>query len=291
MSQNSRAEGAPRPVPDFLLAGHPKCGTTALYEMLRLHPQIFMPDVKEPRFFAPDVIQSTRNLEQYRELFAGAEPSQVVGEADPNTLASRVAPAAIAAQNPAARMVAIFREPATFLHSLHLQRLRSRPETPRDLRQALDFYTDFTHYCEQLQRYRAALSEEQILVLIYDDFRRDNPGTLRRVLEFLGVDPDYPVHTVEANPSVAIRPAADKVLRATLSAQGPVARSAKRALRAVTPLSARRAAILAFRKRVVRAAPPPPDEALLAELRDRFKPEVVQFGDLLGRDLVTLWGY
>ncbi len=40
-------------VPDFFIVGHPKCGTTALYEMLRRHPQIFMPDIKEPWFFAP----------------------------------------------------------------------------------------------------------------------------------------------------------------------------------------------------------------------------------------------
>ena len=130
-----------------------------------------------------------------------------------------------------------------------------------------------------------------MLVIISEDFRRDNPGTLRRGLEFLGVDPSYPLGTIEANPSGAIRPAADKALRTTLSAQGPVARAAKRALRAVTPLSARRAAILAFRQHVVRAAPPPPDEPLIAELRHRFKSEVVQFGDLLGRDRLTLWGY
>ena len=42
-------------VPDFFIVGHPKCGTTALYEMLRRHPQIYMPDLKEPRFFAPDL--------------------------------------------------------------------------------------------------------------------------------------------------------------------------------------------------------------------------------------------
>lgn len=89
-------EDTARPIPDFLVAGHPKCGTTALYEMPRLHRQIFMPDVKEPRFFAPDVIQSTRNLEEYRELFAAAEPGHIVGEADRNSLASRAAPAAIA---------------------------------------------------------------------------------------------------------------------------------------------------------------------------------------------------
>ena len=278
-------------VPDFFVVGHPKCGTTALYQMLRLHPQIFMPEVKEPRFFAPDVIERTRNLDEYLALFTPAEPGQVVGEADPHSLVSRVAASAIAAHNPDARIVALFREPAGFLHSLHLQRLRSRPETVRDLRRAVDLYADYTRYVEQLQRYRAVLRADQILVLIYDDFRRDNPGALRRVLEFLGVDPAHRIDPVEANPSVAIRPAADTILRTVLAAQSPASLAVKRAVRAVTPRSARRAAIITFRQHFVRAPAPPRDEALMAELRHRLKPEVVQLGELLGRDLVSLWGY
>lgn len=279
------------PVPDFFIVGHPKCGTTALHEMLRDHPQIFMPEVKEPRFFAPDVIPRTRTLEEYLGLFAVAEAGHVVGEADPHNLTSRVAASAIAAHNPAARIVALFREPASFLYSLHLQRLRSRPETPKDLRSALDLYTDYTRYVEQLRRYQAALAENQILVLIYEEFRQDNSATVRRVLEFLGVDPSYPIDMIEANPSVAIRPAADRILRRVLSANGPGALNVKRVVRAVTPQSFRRAAILRFRQRVVRTAPAPHDAALTAELRRRLKPQVVQFSELLGRDLVTLWGY
>ena len=52
--QASAAEPGPagRRVPDFFIVGHAKSGTTALYEMLRAHPQIFMPDLKEPKFFA-----------------------------------------------------------------------------------------------------------------------------------------------------------------------------------------------------------------------------------------------
>ena len=280
-----------RPVPDFFIVGHPKCGTTALYEMLRGHPQVFMPSAKEPRFFAPDVIPRTRSLEEYLALFAMAEPSQVVGEADPHSLASRVAAGSIAAHNPAARIVALFREPAGFLHSLHLQRLRSRPETAKDLRRALDLYVDYTRYGEQLERYRAVLPDDQILVLIYDDFRRDNPATLRRVLDFLGVDPEYLPPIVEANPTVGTRPMADTVLRRVLAAEGPGWLAVKRAVRATTPQSARRAAVVAFRERVVRVPPPPRDELLMAELRRQFKPEVARLGDLLGRDLLTLWGY
>lgn len=280
-----------RPRPDFFIVGHPKCGTTALHTMLRAHPQIFMPEVKEPRFFAPDVIPRTRTLDEYLALFAGGQAGQILGEADPHSLASRLAAPAIAAHNPAARVIALYREPAAFLHSLHLQRLRSRPETPKDLASALDLYLDYTRYAEQLRRYREALPADQILVLVYEEFRRDNAATVRRVLEFLGVDASYPIDMVEANPSFATRSAADTLLRRALNADGPAARASKRVLRTVTPRSVRRAAILGFRQHVVRAPAPPPDAAVIDELRGRLKPEVVRLGDLLGRDLVTLWGY
>ena len=67
-------------VPDFFIVGHPKCGTTALYEMLRRHPQIFMPALKEPAYFATDLRsrfqrkasgQLPVTLAQYLSLFDG----------------------------------------------------------------------------------------------------------------------------------------------------------------------------------------------------------------------------
>src|SRR6266568_3928211 len=92
-----------RRVPDFFIVGQHKSGTTALYEMLRRHPQIYMPDMKEPRFFASD-------------------------------LRSRTAASAIAAAQPGARIIAILREPASFLRSLHLHLLQEGVETHQDFR-------------------------------------------------------------------------------------------------------------------------------------------------------------
>src|SRR5438270_291852 len=82
---------APR-VPDFFVAGHPRSGTTALYEVLRQHPEIFMPAVKEPIFLARDLQpqfrpfrtgRSPASLDEYLALFAGATPEQRAGEASP----------------------------------------------------------------------------------------------------------------------------------------------------------------------------------------------------------------
>src|ERR1019366_7608651 len=74
-------------VPDFFIVGHPKSGTTALYEMLRAHPQIFMPEVKEPVYFATELprrahrYQAPAKLEEYLTLFEPAGPEQIIGEA------------------------------------------------------------------------------------------------------------------------------------------------------------------------------------------------------------------
>ena len=198
-------------LPDFFLVGHSKSGTTALYEMLRSHPQIFMPDLKEPVFFASELPRQAHRysapatLEEYLALFAPAEPGQRLGEASASYLWSRTAAGRIAQAQPAARIVAILREPASFLRSLHLQCVQSHYEDEKDLRTALALeesrrqgrnipprslwpqvllYSEHVRYVEQLRRYHDAFSPEQVLVLIYDDFRAANEETVRAVLRF-----------------------------------------------------------------------------------------------------------
>src|ERR1700726_3528122 len=98
-------QGTATRLPDFFVVGHEKCGTTALYAMLRRHPQVYMPDLKEPRFFSPEVRNAAREnddnpytdtLEEYLALFAPAGPEQLVGEASPQYLRSPDAAARIA---------------------------------------------------------------------------------------------------------------------------------------------------------------------------------------------------
>src|SRR5256885_14184653 len=94
-----------RRFPDFFIVGHAKSGTTALYEMLRRHPQIYMPESKEPWFFARDMRRrfqppgspgAPETMDQYLALFADAGADQLVGEASSSYLWSRTAASAIA---------------------------------------------------------------------------------------------------------------------------------------------------------------------------------------------------
>src|ERR1700677_1188016 len=70
--------------PEFFVVGHQKCGTSALYEMLRRRPQIYMPDVKETWYFASELrspgrrrrdVSRPESLAEYLSLFEAASPS------------------------------------------------------------------------------------------------------------------------------------------------------------------------------------------------------------------------
>jgi hypothetical protein len=306
-------------LPDFFLAGHSKSGTTALYEMLRSHPQIFMPDLKEPVFFAKELprqahrYEAPGTLEGYMALFEPAAPGQIVGEASACYLWSRVAAAEIAAVCPQAKVVAILREPASFLRSLHLQNLQSHYEDEPDLGRALALeeerregrsvpprslwpqvllYSEHVRYAEQLRRYHEVFPPEQVLVLIYDDFRADNEATVSRVLRFLGVQEDAPVASVEANPTVQMRSQRlDTLVHGLSTGQGAGFRAARSLVKAVTPSGLRRDALKGFQRRFVASEPAPPDPELTLAIKRRYRPEVLAISEYLDRDLTTLWGY
>ncbi len=306
-----------RGVPDFFIVGHAKSGTTALYRMLRSHPQIYMPDLKETRFFARELHPMAepskahpQTLEQYAALFERARPDQRTGEASPSYLRSETAAGRIAQLRPDARIIAILRDPASFLRSLHLQLLQAHVETEKDLRKALALeperrlerehgapvhqgllYSEHVRYVEQLSRYHAVFPPERVLVLIYDDFRADNEGTVRRVLRFLDVDDTARIEAIDANPTVRVRsPRMYGLVRSLYRGDGAVAGAAKSGIKAFTPRRLRHAA-LAFERRAQWANPGVTDQALELELRRRFKAEVVALSDYLDRDLAALWGY
>ena len=279
-------------MPDFFIVGQEKCGTTALYTMLREHPQVFMPDFKEPRFFCPDARADDRTrprpsgrgtrprtLEAYLDLFTPARPEQRVGEASPQYLRSLVAAELIAELQPGAKIIAILREPVSAMRSLHMQNVRNRYESERDLRAAMALedvrrngelvprelespirllYSEHVSYLKHLRRYEAAFPRSQILVLIFDDFRRDNEATVRSVWRFLEVDDALPVRPANGRqPRKVVRSMPlHRLTRAVKLAQARpgAASSLARTLFALTPRPARE-----LWRRAVYAQPASPD--------------------------------
>jgi hypothetical protein len=153
-------------------------------------------------------------------------------------------------------------------------------------------YTEHVRYTEQLRRYHAEFAPEQVLVLIYDDFRADNEATVRSVLRFLDVDDSLPVEVTRANPTVLMRSQQlDDLVHSISVGRGPLSAMVKTAIKALTPRRLRQDALHLTLRRVVHRAPPAPDEQLMLELRRRFKGEVSSLSEYLDRDLVKLWGY
>ncbi len=314
-------------VPDFFIVGHAKSGTTALYEMLRRHPEIFMCEPKEPWFFAREnpnpqttsersiafTGRKSETLSEYLSLFASAGAGQRTGEASSSYLWSQTAPARIAAMRPDARIVAIFREPAAFLRSLHLQHLSTHHESEKSFRRAIELdpmrredrhiprqafwpqalvYSDRVRYVEQLRRYRESFPEEQVLVLVYEDFRADNEASIRRVLRFLDVDDGRPIELLEANRTVGVRSVrADDFRRSLRAGSNPALRALRNVGKTLTTKRLRETVYYPLMRRSVYAEAPPVDAEFMLELRRRFAPEVRALSEYLNRDLVTLWGY
>jgi hypothetical protein len=307
--------------PSFFIAGHSKSGTTALATFLAQHPRVFLPPVKEPNHFCPSWCRAPgppscffpRTEAEYLALFDAAGPDQVCGEASAAYLYSPEAAALIHEFDPAARIVMIFREPVAFLRSYHLQLLKNTPtegETVRDLGEAIAleperragrrlpegclipemlwYSTDRLRYEEHFDRFAERFGRERILAFTYEEFRADNAAAVRRVLEFLGVDPDFEPRIEDHNTGgTALR---SRRLQALLHRASFSGGAASR-VRAMLPRRLRRRAITAAYDRFVFEQAPPLDPGLAAEIRAKATPHVEGLGKRLDRDLLDEWGY
>jgi hypothetical protein len=204
-------------LPDFLIIGVPKAGTTALYAALCRHPDLFLPAVKEPKFFLTDGPPPTRGgpgdaetyLEHvwrradYEALFAPAPAGALRGEATPFYLYDRGAQERIAALLPAAKLIVTLRNPVDRAHSnwTHLRSAGLEPEADfvaaceDEERRRAAGWAHFWHYLgqgrygEQVEQLFRLFPPEQVLLMRYRDLRDAPVPTLDRIAGFLGVAP------------------------------------------------------------------------------------------------------
>jgi len=108
-------------MPDFLIVGAPRCGTTAMKTYLEKHPEIFMPPAGDPEFFGTDLYypMKVRNEQTYLSLFATAINEKRVGEKSANYLTSKRAAAEIKEFQPSASIIIMLRNPVEMIYSLH----------------------------------------------------------------------------------------------------------------------------------------------------------------------------
>jgi len=214
--------------PSFFIAGAPKCGTTAMYEYLKQHPQIFMPD-KELYFFGSDFTfrEPRPKLEYYLTLFADAAPDLICGEASVWYLYSKNAAKEIKQFNPGSKIIIMLRNPVQMLYSLHSQQVYEGNENIPVFEDALMaegarrkgvqippligcpveglYYSEVVRFTPQLKRYFEVFDREQVKVIIYDDFAKDAALIYKQTLQFLGVDDTFTVNAKRINPNKKIK--------------------------------------------------------------------------------------
>jgi hypothetical protein len=197
-------------VPDFLVIGAYKSGSTALHEALRAHPQVFVPAQKGPSFFAfdgeepsdrPPPPGTVRRWEDYLALFDPAPAGAVRGEVSPEYLANPRAVHRIRERVPEARLVAILRNPVERAFSDYLMYVRDGLEPERDFGRALDeqeerrnaglptgYYVETGFYGRQLRPYFEVFPRERVQVHLFEEFAAGPGAVLERLYAFLGVD-------------------------------------------------------------------------------------------------------
>jgi hypothetical protein len=201
--------------PNFFIVGAANSGTTSLYTCLNQHPQVFLPALKEPHYFAhvqPSYEQRymrTYVTEEnaYLKLFRRGAGYPAIGEASPSYLFDVEAPARIRRVLPHAKIIMLLRDPVERAHSHYLMDLREGVQREYFYRAIEEdwyrrqkgwgvshLYVELGLYAQQVSRYLSTFGSQQVLVLMFEELRKaseNRKSALAKVLRFLQVDPDY----------------------------------------------------------------------------------------------------
>ena len=293
-------------MPNFLIIGFEKAGTTSVYQYLKQHPQVFVSPTKETNFFIyegqnPEILPYlskelpvVRSLDDYRALFEDASEQKALGEASPLYLADPNAAECIRNHIPHAKLIALLRDPAERAYSAYWMRVRDGRET-RSFEQAVEeelcgrlddsleverrHYVRWGLYARHLRVYLSRFDRSQLAICLFDDLQADPAGLMSELFRFLEVDDAFiPDTSVRYNASGVPR---NRLLR-PLFGKSRVTRAIKCALPG--PLCRRAASIQeAWRSRAIAKPPMPPK--LRRKLVASYRRDILELQGMLNRDL------
>ena len=200
-------------LPNFIIAGAAKAGTTALWSHLANHPEIALAKQKEPRFFSEEPGELDAGIpsqlgdrlmrggtyqkgwDWYRSLYTLDESIRVTGEASTIYFVARDAPGLIQQASPSVKLVFLLRDPVARLYSHYWQEHKLGLELPEFSEMVktdhprFRFYCRTSHYRENINRFLNLFERDQLLVLTQSGLKANPRETLDRVLRFLELSP------------------------------------------------------------------------------------------------------
>ena len=187
-------------LPQFLVAGAAKSGSSTLYHYLSLHPEVFMPDEKEPAFFSK---YYDKGVDWYESLFSEAQSGQVAGEATVEYMVNPDSPVRIAKLLPDIKLIFILRNPVDRAWSHYWHRVKNG-EDARQFDEIMksddifqEYFVQYGLYYKCLKRYYDIFNNDQIKIIILEDAKKDFPATIRKLYSFIGVSAEYNVESVK----------------------------------------------------------------------------------------------
>ena len=293
-------------LPNFLIIGAMKSGTTSLYNYFKQHPEIYMSPIKEPRFFALEMepkppgpvrkpekgFSEVRDLQTYESLFDGITTEKAYGEASPLYIYHPTAPERIHHHIPNVKIIAILRNPTerAFSHYLHICRIGKEPITnfseaiaaePQRLQDnwnTLWHYRRRGQYGEQLQRYFSLFDRSQIRVYLNEDLKTNPQAVFKDAFQFLGVDDQLQIDTARRHNSAKKLPK-NQAIHSFLTQQNPL----KSLIKPLLPASYRHKLRTQINQRNL--AVPTLSQDMRQQLVDWYRDDILTLQGLIQRDL------
>lgn len=290
-----------RKIPDFIIAGAAKCGTTALAHFLGEVPGIYISENKEPRFFTAvkgDMEQEilgdgprlsgnyNKGFEWYEKLFEQATADQLKAEASTVYFCNEDAAKLIYDNNPAVKLIFMLRNPVKRIYSHYWQEYKLGFEFPsfeemfKTNNQRLIYYKRISGYKKNLQRFFQLFPKEQIHIIIQEEFEKNTEKQFAEVLEFLGLN--YTKVDLNKRVNEQIAPKNRNIARALTKLQSS-------SLRKVLPTGLLKTAgklrMKLFKANAKPLQYPPLPKEIADELKKEFQEDVYFVEQVLGRKI------
>lgn len=288
-------------LPNFFIVGAVKSGTTSIYAQLKKHPQVFLPEMKEPHFFTSRLPPPENkeencigNFDAYQRLYQGAAGFPAIGDVSASYLWDETSPERILEVCGQAKIIISLRDPIARAYSqywmdilLGFRKLSFEEELRRDIANTdkgfwtARLYVELGLYHDQVRRYFDAFGRDRVLVVFFDTLTKAAQEFFTQITTHLGIDP---IRRQEEDLAVAHNvfrlprfPRAYRIL------SSPTVRELRHKL---LPTGIQR--WLQVNTVFYETKKPPMNPETRQFLQDIFEPDVCRLEDLLGRKLPEL---